>query len=295
MFDKILVANRSEIAERVMRTCAEMGIATVAVFTEHDADAPFVRAADEAVPLPEGAGYLDGAAIVEAALRVHATGIHPGYGFLAESATFAGRVADAGLVFIGPPASVIEMMGSKLRARRIMQDAGVPVLAAAEIPEGSDLHEVAASVGYPLVVKASSGGGGKGMRIVTGPDDLTDAVAGAAREAASAFGDGTVYLERFIERARHIEVQILADAHGNVAHLYERECSLQRRFQKVIEEAPAPDLDDAVRSRLWRAGVDAARAVGYRGVGTVEFIVGRDGEVSFLEMNTRLQVEHPVT
>jgi len=295
VFSKILVANRSEIAERVARTCTEMGIATAVVFTEHDAGAPFVAVADEAVPLPHGSSYLDIDEIIAAAQRVCADAVHPGYGFLAENAEFARRVAEAGMTFIGPTPDVIATMGSKIASRATMEDAGVPVLAIAELLAGTDPHEAAPVIGFPLVVKASAGGGGKGMRIVESPDGLTEAISAASREALGAFGDATVYLERYVERARHIEVQIFGDRHGNVVHLYERECSIQRRFQKVIEEAPAPGLDDGLRSRLWDAAVTAGRAVGYEGAGTVEFIVARDGTVAFLEMNTRLQVEHPVT
>ncbi len=294
-FSKILVANRSEIAERIIRTCAQMGIATAVVFTEHDADASFVRAADEAVPLGSGVSYLDIDAIVDAALLLRVDAVHPGYGFLAESAEFARAVEDAGIGFIGPAPAVIATMGSKIVSRESMMDAGVPVLTIRELGEGVDPHEAASAVGYPLVVKASSGGGGRGMRIVAVADDLVDAIAGASREASSAFGDGTVYLERYVDHGRHIEVQIFGDAHGNVVHLYERECSVQRRFQKVVEEAPAPGLDHSVRSQLWEAAVAAGRAVGYVGAGTVEFIVASDGSFAFLEMNTRLQVEHPVT
>ncbi len=295
MFSKILIANRSEIARRVIRTCSEMGISTVVVFTEHDIDAPFVSDAGEAVALPPDSSYLDIDAIVEAARLTATDAIHPGYGFLAESADFAAAVEDARITFIGPTAETIASMGSKLRARDVVGGAGVPVLPVAELGSGIDAVEAAEKIGYPVLVKASGGGGGKGMRIVTGPSELEAAVESATREAASAFGDGTMYLERYIERPRHIEVQILGDGQGNVIHLYERECSIQRRFQKIIEETPSPDLDPELRERLWDAAVDAGRAVAYRGAGTVEFIVGPDGEFAFLEMNTRLQVEHPVT
>ena len=295
VFSKILVANRSEIAERVIQTCSEMGIAAVAVFSEHDAASPFVGAADEAVPLAAGSSYLDIDAIIAAADLVGAEAVHPGYGFLAENAEFARRVGEAGMTFIGPTPDVIAVMGSKIASRATMEEAGVPVLAVAELGEDTDPHEAGLAIGYPLVVKASSGGGGKGMRIVGDPGNLTDAIAGASREALASFGDATVYLEHYVEHGRHIEVQIFGDRHGNVVHLYERECSIQRRFQKVIEEAPAPGLDDDVRVRLWDAAVGAGRAVRYEGAGTVEFIVAPDGSFSFLEMNTRLQVEHPVT
>ncbi len=295
MFSKILIANRSEVARRVIRTCSGMGIATVVVFTEHDIDAPFVSEGDEAVALPGDSSYLDIDTIVKAALLTGAAAIHPGYGFLAESADFAAAVEDAGITFIGPTPETIASMGSKLHARDVVHSAGVPVLPIAELGSGIDATEAAATIGYPVLVKASSGGGGKGMRIVAGPSDVDAAIEGAAREAASAFGEGTVYLERYVESPRHIEVQIVGDGKGNVVHLYERECSIQRRFQKVIEEAPAVNLDPELKRSLWGAAVAAGEAVDYRGAGTVEFIVGPDGEFAFLEMNTRLQVEHPVT
>jgi len=295
MFSKILIANRSEVARRVIRTCSEMGIATIVVFTEHDVDAPFVSEGDEAVALPGDSSYLDIDTIVKAALLTGADAIHPGYGFLAERADFAAAVEDAGITFIGPTPETIASMGSKLHARDVVHSAGVPVLPIAELGSGIDAVEAAGTIGYPVLVKASSGGGGKGMRIVAGPADLDAAIEGAAREAASAFGDGTVYLERYVESPRHIEVQIVGDGKGNVVHLYERECSIQRRFQKVIEEAPAVNLDLELKRSLWDAAVAAGEAVDYRGAGTVEFIVGPDGEFAFLEMNTRLQVEHPVT
>lgn len=295
VFSKILIANRSEIARRIIRTCSEMGIATVAVFSEYDTDALFVHDADEAVALLPGSSYLDGSSIIEAALRTGAAAIHPGYGFLSENAEFASAVEAAGLTFIGPAPETIGAMGSKLESRELMQTAGVPVLAVAELPDGLDAVEAAAVLGYPLLVKASRGGGGKGMRIVAEPDDLAAAIESAAREAESAFGDGTVYLERFVSNPRHVEVQIVGDGEGHVVHLYERECSIQRRFQKVIEETPSPDLDTELRRRLWDAAVKAGEAVSYRGAGTVEFIVDPSGDFAFLEMNTRIQVEHPVT
>ncbi len=305
MFSKILIANRSEIAMRVMRTCREMGIATVAVYSEHDVDALFVRKADEAVPLPSapsqrGSPYLDIAAIVDAARLTGATAIHPGYGFLSENAEFASAVLDAGIAFIGPAPETIHAMGSKLESRKIMAGAGVPVLAVVELRDNVDAVEAAAPLGYPLLVKAAHGGGGKGMRIVASPAGLQEAIESAARESASAFGDNTVYLEEYVTSSRHIEVQIVGDGEGHVVHLYERECSIQRRFQKVIEETPSPGLDAGLRERLWEAAVTAGKAVSYRGVGTVEFIVDSSrangsGNFAFLEMNTRIQVEHPVT
>ncbi len=294
MFDKILIANRSEIARRVMATCREMGIGTVAVFSEHDANAPFVSDADEAVALQADSGYLDVRAIVEAALATGANAVHPGYGFLAENADFASAVEDAGMTFIGPTATTTASMGSKLNARGVADRCGVPVLPHAELGD-DDAASAGALIGYPLLVKASSGGGGKGMRIVREESKLNDAVESAAREAVAAFDDGTIYLERYVDRPRHVEVQIVGDGAGNVVHLYERECSTQRRFQKVIEEAPAPNLDSELRNALWDAAVAIGRAEEYRGVGTVEFIVTPDGGFFFLEVNTRLQVEHPVT
>jgi len=295
MFSKILIANRSEIARRVIRTCSDMGIATVAVFSEYDTDAVFVRDADEAVALPPGSSYLDGSSIIDATLHTGATAIHPGYGFLSENAAFATAVEAAGITFIGPSPETISAMGSKLVSRELMQAAGVPVLEVAELQGGGGIDESAKLIGYPLLVKASRGGGGKGMRIVTDAADLLGAIESAAREAESAFGDGTVYLEQYVANPRHVEVQIFGDGSGHVVHLYERECSVQRRFQKVIEETPSPDLDTELRERLWEAAVTAAESVSYRGAGTVEFIIDPSGDFSFLEMNTRIQVEHPVT
>ena len=305
---KLLVAGRGEIALRIMRTARELDMATVAVFSDPDADAPFVAAADEAVHLPGAAPaqtYLRGAAIIAAARLTGAQAIHPGYGFLSENAGFAHACAQAGLIFVGPTPEAIEAMGSKIRAKELMAAAGIPVLPGVAIPMGerrpgggagdSGLGGVAAGIGYPLLVKAAYGGGGRGMRIVTSPDELAEAVASASREAASAFGDGTVFLERFVERPRHIEVQIVGDSHGNVAHLFERECSIQRRYQKIIEEAPSPAVDDRLRGELTAAAVAAGRAIGYLGAGTVEFVLDPSGGFYFLEMNTRLQVEHPVT
>ena len=293
----ILVANRGEIARRIFRTCREMGIGTVAVFSDADADAPFVREADAAVRLPGAAPadtYLRGDLVLAAASSTGADAIHPGYGFLSEDAAFARAVLDAGLTWIGPPPEAVEAMGSKLTAKELMAAAGVPVLPGGEVDAVTALS-VAERIGYPVLVKASYGGGGRGMRIVHAEQDLVEAVHGARREAESAFGNGTVFLERYLERPKHIEVQVVSDAHDNVVALFERDCSLQRRHQKVIEEAPSPVVDEALRCRLSEASVAAARAVGYRGAGTVEFVVSADGEPAFLEMNTRLQVEHPVT
>ncbi len=286
----VLVANRGEIARRVFRTCRDHALTTVAVFSDADAGTAFVREADEAVRLPGNASadtYLRGDLIVAAAQRFGAA-VHPGYGFLSENAVFAQQVIDAGLIWIGPPPSAIAAMGSKIEAKRLMRSHGVPVA-----PDNT--VETLAEVGLPALVKASAGGGGRGMRIVRGADELKAAIASAEREALSAFGDGTVFVERYLERARHVEIQILADSHGNVIALHERDCTLQRRHQKVVEEAPSPAVDADLRSRMEAAAIAAASAVGYVGAGTVEFLLDRDRSFWFLEMNTRLQVEHPVT
>jgi propionyl-CoA carboxylase alpha chain len=307
---KVLIANRGEIARRITRTCREMGIGTVAVYSEPDRDAPFVAEADEAVALGGAApseSYLRIDKLIEAAARAGADAVHPGYGFLAENAELAERCMDAGLVFIGPPPAVISAMGSKLEAKRRMAEAGVPMLPSGEIAaaktnktnktkgKGPDLARLAEEIGFPLLVKASAGGGGKGMRIVRGAAELADAVTSARREAESAFGDGTVYLERYLEGARHVEVQIFGDTHGNVVHLGERECSIQRRHQKIVEESPCVVLDATRREAMCDAAVLGGRAIGYVGAGTVEFLFANDGRFYFLEVNTRLQVEHPVT
>jgi propionyl-CoA carboxylase alpha chain len=293
---KLLVANRGEIALRVIRTARDMDIATVAVFSPADSGAPFVRAADEAVPLPGDSpadSYLNRPKIIQAALRAGAGAVHPGYGFLSENAGFARDCARAGLTFVGPPPEAIEAMGSKVAAKELMAAAGVPVLPAVTVT-GAALPAVA-DVGFPLLVKACFGGGGRGMRVVRDQADLAGAVASAQREAAAAFGDGTVFLERYLDAPRHIEVQIFGDHHGNVVHLFERECSIQRRYQKIIEEAPSPAVDDTLRRELGAAAVAAGKAIGYVGAGTVEFILDSGGQFYFLEVNTRLQVEHPVT
>jgi acetyl-CoA/propionyl-CoA carboxylase, biotin carboxylase, biotin carboxyl carrier protein len=303
---RVLVANRGEIARRVIRTCRRLGIATVAVYSDADADAPHVREADDAVrlgPAEATASYLDVDRVVDAARRSGADAVHPGYGFLSEHAGFARAVRDAGLVFVGPSPEVIELMGDKAAAKRHLADAGVPVVPGADTVDLDDDGVVAAAddVGFPLLVKAVAGGGGKGMRAVHDPADLREALAAARREAAAAFGDDRVILERLVARPRHVEVQVFGDQHGGAIHVLERECSVQRRHQKVVEEAPSPAVDDALRARLGDAAVAAARSVAYTGAGTVEFLLDGttldDDEPTFffLEMNTRLQVEHPVT
>jgi 3-methylcrotonyl-CoA carboxylase alpha subunit len=305
MFQKILIANRGEIACRVIKTARRMGIATVAVHSDADADAAHVAACDAAVrigPAPVAESYLRGARIVEAALASGAQAVHPGYGFLSENAGFADAVAAAGLVWIGPPAAAIRAMGLKDAAKARMEAAGVPVVPGWHGAEQDPrfLAGAAAEIGYPVLIKARAGGGGKGMRRVDRPEDFAEALEGAAREAASSFGDPAVLVEKYVSAPRHVEVQVFADAHGNAAHLFERDCSLQRRHQKVIEEAPAPGMTAAMRAEMGAAAVRAAQAVGYVGAGTVEFIAdGSEGlrpdRFYFMEMNTRLQVEHPVT
>ena len=300
MFEKVLIANRGEIALRVMRTCRAMGLATVAVYSDADAEAPFVRFADEAVrigPPPARESYLVINTLLDAARTSGATAVHPGYGFLSENARFAEAVTEAGLVFIGPPARVIAELGSKQGAKRIAQAAGVPTVPGYLGEDQSTAAFVAAArvLGLPLLVKASAGGGGKGMRVVRHERELVEAIDRARGEAASAFGDDTLLLERYVDRPRHIEIQILGDTHGNVVHLWERECSIQRRHQKVIEESPSPALDAVKRAEMGAAAVALGKAVGYVGAGTVEFIADQAGAFYFLEVNTRLQVEHPVT
>ena len=301
---KLLIANRGEIAARIMRTAKAMDISCVVVYSDADTDAPFVRLADEAVRLPGSAPtetYLRSERIIDAARLTDADAIHPGYGFLAEDAKFARACADAGLIFVGPSAHAIETMGAKIPAKRAMAAAGVPVLPHIEI--GCEAEAAATpptalanrDVGFPVLVKAAFGGGGRGMRLVREAAELGSAVAAAQREAASSFGDGTVFAERYVERARHVEVQIVGDAFGKVVELGERDCSVQRRYQKLIEESPSPIVDPLLRERLGDAAVAAGRAVDYVGAGTVEFVVDRNGQFFFLEMNTRLQVEHPVT
>ena len=295
---RLLIANRGEIAARIIRSAHALGLATVAVYSDPDAEAPYVTQADEAVRLPGAVPahtYLRGEAIIAAAAAAGADAVHPGYGFLSENAAFARACAGAGLNFVGPAPETIEAMGDKVRAKAIMAKADVPVLPSATVTDTTDLPAAGAAVGYPLLVKAAFGGGGRGMRLVTGPAELAEAVGSARREAASAFGDGTVFLERYVTDPRHVEVQILGDTHGDVVHLFERECSIQRRYQKIVEECPSPAVDDDLRDALTGAAVAAGWAIGYTGAGTVEFVLDRDGGFYFLEMNTRLQVEHPVT
>src|SRR5690349_4315950 len=300
MFSKVLVANRGEIAVRVMRTLEEMGIATVAVYSEADRDAPHVKRADEAYllgPGPANESYLVVEKIIDAAKKSGAEAIHPGYGFLAENAAFVRACDEAGITFIGPPASAIDAMGSRTRAREIMKEAGVPIVPGTTDPVESveDAKKIIdESIGYPVAIKAAGGGGGKGFRVALDESKLKDAFEGAAREGEKFFSDATVYIERYLPDPRHVEVQILADEHGNVIHLGERDCSVQRRHQKLIEESPAPAVDDAMREKIGKIGTEAAKAVGYRSAGTIEGLL-QDGEYFFLEMNTRVQVEHCVT
>ncbi len=297
---KVLIANRGEIAIRIARGCRELGIASVAVYSDADAEAPHVRAADEAAHLgasPSSESYLNIPRLLETAKQTGADAIHPGYGFLAENAGFARAVVDAGLIFIGPTADVIAAMGDKTNARRLAVAAGVPVVPAEENPPSdiAALRKRAADIGYPVLIKAAAGGGGKGMRIVHTAGELADAFASAGREATSAFGDGRLFLERYVERPRHVEIQVLADHHGNIIHLGERECSVQRRHQKIVEETPSPAVGPDLRRRMTEAAIAVARQVGYRSAGTIEFLLAPDGNFYFLEMNTRLQVEHPIT
>ena len=300
MFDSVLIANRGEIALRIIRACRELGVRSVAVYSDADAGAPHVRAADSAVnigPPPSSLSYLLGDRIIEAAIAVGAQAIHPGYGFLSEREWFARAVRDAGLVFIGPPAEAIAAMGSKTAARTLAVANDVPVVPGTteSIPDAIRAAEIASEFGYPVLLKAAAGGGGKGMRVVRSESEIASAFDAARREAKSAFGDDAIYLEKFVEGPRHVEIQIIADMHGNVVHLGERECSVQRRHQKMIEEAPSVAVSAALRAEMGATAVRAARAAGYVNAGTCEFLLDRDGKFYFLEMNTRLQVEHPVT
>ncbi len=294
---RLLVANRGEIARRIFRTAQRMGIATVAVYADGDAGSPHVREADTAIALngrSPAETYLDVGKLLEACRRTGADAVHPGYGFLSENAGFAQAVIDQGITWVGPTPATIRGIGDKLAAKRLMQTLNVPTLQAHALAPGEDAAPAALRIGYPVLVKAAAGGGGRGMRVVDSPADLEPAIASARREASAAFGDGTLFLERWVARSRHVEIQILGDSHGQLVHLFERECSIQRRHQKIIEEAPSPALDAALREQMGQAALTAARAIGYQSAGTVEFLLsGR--EFWFLEVNTRLQVEHPVT
>ena len=290
-FDRVLVANRGEIARRIIRTCRQLSISTVAVFSDADESAAHVSDADQAIRLPGSTArdtYLNGALLIQVAIDTGCAAIHPGYGFLSEDPLFAQRVGDAGLCFIGPSPSAIAAMGGKINAKRLMRAAGVPVL-----PDNT--VESLEQVGLPALVKASAGGGGRGMRIVESATEMDEAIAAASREAEANFGDGAVFVERYLPGSRHIEVQVFADNHGHTVSLFERDCTLQRRHQKIVEESPSPVVDEALRQRMGAAAVAAAEAVDYRGAGTIEFLLDRSGAFYFLEMNTRLQVEHPVT
>jgi acetyl-CoA/propionyl-CoA carboxylase biotin carboxyl carrier protein len=300
LFSKVLVANRGEIAVRIFRTLRELGIGTVAVYSEADRDSLHARAADEAYligPGPAAESYLVVDRLIETARRAGAQAIHPGYGFLAENAVFARAVEESGLVWIGPPPAAIELMGAKTEARTRMQAAGVPIIPGTTDPVGSaeEIVVLARELGYPLLIKAAAGGGGKGMKVVRADDEVPDAFESAQREGQSYFANPAVYVERFLENPRHVEVQVLADAHGNVVHLGERDCTIQRRHQKLVEETPSPAVDDILRQRIGRIAVDAARAAGYRSAGTIEGLLSPAGDYYFMEMNTRIQVEHTVT
>jgi acetyl-CoA carboxylase, biotin carboxylase subunit len=300
LFRRVLVANRGEIAVRVMRACRELGIESVAVYSDPDRSALHVRQADHAYPIGPAAAsesYLRIDKLIDVAKKSGAEAIHPGYGFLSERAAFAKAIADAGLVFIGPSAHAISAMGDKVEARKLMKKAGVPVVPGSDDALASDdeVEKLAADAGFPVMLKAAGGGGGKGMRLVNSPAELKGGLRAARSEAKSAFGDDRVYVEKAIIRPRHIEVQVLGDTHGNVIHLYERECSIQRRHQKVIEESPSLAIDQETREEMGRVAVQAARAVDYVGAGTIEFLVDQDRRFYFLEMNTRIQVEHPIT
>jgi len=300
MLKKVLIANRGEIALRVLRACREMGIATVAVHSEADKDSLHVKLADESVcigPAPSPQSYLYIPAIIAAAEVTGADAIHPGYGFLAENANFAEQVEQSGFIFIGPRADTIRLMGDKVSAKQAMQEAGVPCVPGSDgaLPDDSEtIIKTAAKVGYPVIIKASGGGGGRGMRVVEREEDLIKSVEMTKAEAGAAFGNPMVYMERYLQRPRHVEIQVLADEHGNAIYLGERDCSMQRRHQKVIEEAPAPGITAKEREKIGKACVEACKRIGYRGAGTFEFLY-EDGEFFFIEMNTRVQVEHPVT
>lgn len=299
-FKKILIANRGEIALRIMKSCQKLGIPTVAVYSEADKEAPFVKQADEAYligPPPVSKSYLNVDKILEVAKDAGADAIHPGYGFLAENAGFAERCLKEKISFIGPSSEIIRMMGDKISARQKMKEAGVPIVPGVESALSSlaEASKAAAEIGYPVMLKASAGGGGIGMQVVNNEEELSKAFASTARKATNFFGDGTLFLEKFIQSPRHIEVQIIADNNGEVRHLWERECSIQRRNQKIVEEAPSPFLNEVQRHQLCQAAVQGAAAIGYNSLGTMEFIFDSSGNFYFLEMNTRIQVEHPVT
>jgi acetyl-CoA carboxylase biotin carboxylase subunit len=300
MFGKVLIANRGEIALRIQRACRELGIKTVAVHSEVDREAKYVKLADESVcigPAPAAASYLNIPAIISAAEVTDAEAIHPGYGFLAENADFAERVEKSGFTFIGPRADTIRLMGDKVSAKNAMKKAGVPTVPGhdAALPDSAEeVIRIARSIGYPVIIKAAGGGGGRGMRVVHTEAALPNAVATTRREAESAFGNATVYMEKFLEKPRHVEIQVLADRHRNAVYLGDRDCSMQRRHQKILEEAPAPDINPRVRARIGERCAEACRKIGYEGAGTFEFLY-EDGEFFFIEMNTRVQVEHPVT
>src|SRR5215472_6584272 len=300
MFKRILIANRGEIAVRIIRACRELGVESVAVFSEADRASLHVREADFAVNVgapPAAESYLKTERIIEAASRTGAEAVHPGYGFFSENADFARAVEAAGLTFIGPPVSAIERMGDKVAARKLMMEAGVPVVPGSPgtLENEDEVRAVASRIGYPVMLKAAAGGGGKGMRLVENDHDLASLVRAVANEAKSSFGDGRFYIEKFVRRPRHIEVQVFGDCQGHTVHLFERECSIQRRHQKVVEESPSPFVTPAMRAAMGEVAVRAARAVNYVGAGTIEFLADAEHNFYFLEMNTRIQVEHPVT
>ncbi|MBY8914324.1 acetyl-CoA carboxylase biotin carboxylase subunit [Bacillus sp. YC2] len=300
MFNKVLIANRGEIALRIIRTCKRLGIPAVSVYSEADEGALHTKAADEAYPIGKSRvneSYLHIDRIIAAAKEAKADAIHPGYGLLSENSRFAERCQKENITFIGPPASIIAKMGSKIEARKTMEHAEVPIVPGVSepLPDAQSALAAARTIGFPVMLKASAGGGGIGMQLVHTEDELVKAFEGNQKRAASFFGDGSMYMEKVIENARHIEIQILADSYGNTVHLFERDCSVQRRHQKVIEEAPSPFVDGELRQRLGETAVKAAKSIGYRNAGTIEFLVDQDKQIYFLEMNTRLQVEHPVT
>ncbi len=297
---KLLIANRGEIAVRVMRSAREMGIRTVAVYSDADEAAPHVQAADEAFrlgPPPAKDSYLRGDLIIESAKKSGADAVHPGYGFLSENAAFAQKCADAGIIFVGPSPASIDAIGNKVNARQVAKKAGVPTVPGLDraVKDGEDISDIARKIGFPVLIKAAAGGGGRGMRVVREPQELARNIREARGEAAAAFGDGSVFIERYVDKPRHIEIQVFGDQRGNVVHLNERECSIQRRHQKLIEEAPSAAVDAKLRAKMGETAIRLAKAVKYHGAGTLEFLLDRDGNFYFLEMNTRLQVEHPVT